>query len=350
MSACRAVGDIILSERGGRNAVRVATAGLSCSWEVNRAGTLSCQVPVADLVAAGWAGSPLGGWVRFEHPTAGAWGGVVTAGNPGDGIWDIAAQSFHVLARKRLVKLSDAEEEPASGTPGGLLRQAFALASLGIEGFSDPIRLTLGTIWEGGPTIEVVYANEDLYERVLPSLADELGYEWGVTADRVLNFGQRLGTDKSATVKLVQGRHIAVDAQAVEDLWGVENVLMAQGVGRLTLGGLSALYRITALAINEASVDAFGAMMAVRDYGGPYDSENAIRKLAEAEVGVSGLPPVAVSLPVVDEEGVWADVREGDDVTVVLGLTGLRLKLRVMVRALDLASGVQTVSGIGRAV
>lgn len=340
------VGDIVITQRNGRNATRLLTSDLRASWEVNRAGSLSCRVTSRDLTASGWSGDLLGAWLQYGHPTAGRWGGVVTSVGYADGIVEIGAQSFHVLTRKRLVRATDDETTAISGTPGGLFKKLFRLASAVKEGHSSRIPLTLGDIDESGTTLEVTYADDDLYDGIIPSLTDDIGYEWTVTPDRVVNFGKRIGEDRTSRVVLVEGRHIA-NSRWTDDIWNIENWLVGYGTALARLGNMTAEYRTSAVGANARSIERYGVLMGTRDYGGPYDSERTVAELVRAEVGESSDPDSPVELTVVDEDDCWSLFREGDTVSVRLPQSGIRGTVRVMVRALDLNGGRMTVSGIG---
>ena len=278
----------------------------------------------------------------------GAGGGPLLVASVGyaDGIVEIGAQSFHVLTRKRLVRPTDDEATAISGTPGGLFKKLFRLASSVKEGHSSRIPLKLGAIDESGQTLEMTYADEDLYETVIPSLTDDIDHEWTVTPDRVVNFGKRIGTDRSASVVLVEGRHIA-GSRWNDDIWNIDNWLVGYGTALARLGNMTAEYRTSAVGANARSIERYGVLMATRDYGGPYDSEQTVAELVRAEVGDTSDPDSPVELTVVDVDDCWSLFREGDTVSVRLPPSGIAGTLRVQVRALDLNGGRMTVSGTG---
>jgi len=337
---------LVIGERNWRRRRAVQVADIRFSFEVNRAGTLSCRVPVTDLVKAGWSGNLLGAWVRYNHPTAGAFGGVVTSATYGDGIADIGAQSFHILARKRLVKTSDAKDDAYSGTPGGLFRRFFRQADAIRESDSGKMLLRLGNVWLGGPTLELSFADEDFYETVIPALTDDLGYEWSVDADRNVRFERSIGANRTARVTLTEGLEIA-SARWSDDLWTIDNTIYAYGTSRVRRNGREATYRVSTVATNNRSIDRYGSLQAVRDYGGPYESAATIRLLAQAEVGDLIDPPAAVELTVVDVNDCWSQFREYDTIRIALPQSNIVADLKVINRAIDVPAGTMTVSGKG---
>lgn len=345
MTTANALSDVVIGERNWRNRKRLTVADLAMSWEVNRAGSLSCRVPIADLTAAGWSRTLIGAWIRYDHPTAGSFGGVVTSVQYSDGIADIGAQSFHVLTRKRLIRAGDEDDRPASGTPGGLFQRFLRSAGATRTGEADRLLLNIGTVDTGGDTIEVSFTDEDLYETVIPTLTTDVGYQWSVDADREVTFGKRLGRVLTPTVKLTEGVEIT-SSRWSDDLWMIDNTIIAYGVATVTRKQRRAYYRVSSTAVNTASVDAFGALQAVRDYGN-VDSERSLQQLAAIEVGDTAVPDAAVELTVADVGGCWSLFREGDTIAIDLPLVGISADVTIAVRALDVTSGTMVVAGTG---
>ena len=336
--------EVTLLERGEVGGRRLLVADLTCSWEVNRAGSLAFRAPVADVLDAGWTAPLLGAWVRYDHPTAGSWGGVITSAGSSDGVVEVGAQSFHILTRKRLVRTGDIDDKPLSGTPGGLFAKCFSLANTTMDGASDTMPLTLGSIDSGGESLEVSFADDDFYDTVIPALTSDVGYEWKVDAQRRVSFGQTLGRDRTETVALREGFEVA-SSRWVEDMWPLANVIVGSGIVRVTRNGRTARYRATRTVADPASVARYGALQEVRAFSGRYDSESAIQALAEQALAKAVNTPALADLTVVDHDRAFERFREGDRVTVELPLSGVRRGMRVMIRSLDVAAGTMTVSG-----
>ena len=138
---------VIVTKRGGADAVALDLSNLVVGWEVNRAGQFSGFAPAEQLNAEGLDSTNLNGyWLYYEHPTAGVWAGVVTLANYADGVVEIGGQGFAILTKKRLVDISEKNDEPYVGSPASILNKAFAqIANAG------PLFVTLGTVDDGDP-------------------------------------------------------------------------------------------------------------------------------------------------------------------------------------------------------
>ena len=199
--------EAVVSAPGNLEPRRVPLAGTQCSWSINEAGSLSAFVRLDDMRAAGLVGDIKGYWVTYPT-TAGLWGGVIT-GQPSTGNYlEIAAEGFVSLVKGRVLT----ERLVAmGGSAGGLARRALAQAGAG-----NPTFLDIGAIDEGGGALTVDLTG-DVATDVLPQLAEAGDVEWVVTAERVFTLARRLGNDLSATVRLVEDRHIA-QARVNDDL------------------------------------------------------------------------------------------------------------------------------------
>lgn len=350
----RPLSEIVISERRGRNARRVLVADLQCSWEVSRAGSLGCRIPVADLVKAGWTQPALGAWVRYDHPTAGAWGGVVTNATYADGILEIGAQSFHILTRKRLVKTGELDDAPVSGTPGNLYKKLFALADTGYDGV-DRIALGRGTVnTSAGPQLELSFVDDDFYETVIPAITTDVAagpqgtWEWHVDADRQIDFGPSRPATVGQTRRMREGIEIA-SARWSADLWPVANVIVAYGIIKRydKKRDKEVRFREQAIAVNPESIARYGALIETRSYPQTFASVGALQNAARAAVGIAANPPAAAELTLVDHNDAFAAFREGDWIGVDLPLSGLTGQVRVMIRALDVSAGTMIVTGEG---
>lgn len=199
--------DMVVSAPGNLSPRRVPLAGCQCSWEINGPGSLSAFIRLDDVRGSGLGGDLKGYWLTYAT-SAGAWGGVIT-GQPTTGTYmEIAAQGFLALVKGRV--LTD-PLVAMGGSAGGLARRALAQAGAG-----NPTFLALGAIDEGGGALTLDLTG-DVANDVLPQLAEAGDVEWVVTAERVFTLARRLGHDRSATVRLVEDRHIA-QARVNDDL------------------------------------------------------------------------------------------------------------------------------------
>lgn len=199
--------DAVISAPGNLEPRRVPLAAAQCGWGINEAGSFSAFVRLDDMKAAGLVGDIKGYWVTYAT-SAGLWGGVIS-GQPSTGNYlEIAAQGFVTLVKGRVLT----ERLVAmGGSAGGLARRALSRAGAG-----NPTFLDIGDIDEGGGALTVDLTG-DVATDVLPQLAEAGDVEWMVTAERVFHLARRLGSDRSATVRLVEDRHIA-QARVNDDL------------------------------------------------------------------------------------------------------------------------------------
>lgn len=199
--------EVVISAPGNLEPRRVPIAAPTCSWEINSAGSFSGFVRLDDMRAAGLVGDIKGYWLTYAT-SAGLWGGVVS-GQPTTGTYlEIVAQGFLTLVKGRVLT----ERLLAmGGSAGGLARRALSQAGAGTPTFLD-----LGDIDEGGGALSLDLTG-DVATDVLPQLAEAGDVEWVVTAERVFTLARRLGSDLSATVRLVEDRQIA-QARVNDDL------------------------------------------------------------------------------------------------------------------------------------
>jgi hypothetical protein len=325
---------IMISERGGAGGVAVAVADVRASWEDSRAGSLTCALPARDLIRAGAPVPFVSSWVNYTHPSAGRWGGVITATDTTDGVTEIVAESYHVLLRGRL---SARRQRTAMASAGALFIRALSDA-----GRADPLWVTIGDVDEDGPLVRVEWRGADLYESVIPGLAGEVGYAWDVTADRVARFVARLGEDRRPWVLLAEPRHIVNSRYAV-DLWSVRNSIVG-------VGGGSTYDRATYFQAEDvASVRTYGRIEGERQYPTLSD-KTTIETRVRRDLLQTSAPTPAMELTLVDTDHCFAWFREGDTVSVELGSAGVRDSLRVTSRALDTVAGTLTISGSAEAV
>lgn len=351
--ATTALSDVLVSPRNApERAVKVNGSGLAVSWERNKAGSLAFRIPAADLAAAGLTGDLTGRWLAYEHPTAGRWGGVLTSCLVTDGVAEIAGMSFHVLAHGRMVVAPGAKPLALSKTPGALLIEAFGRVAQLDARSPMPLRLDRSAVETTGAALAVEWGPEDLYEDIVPSLTDDIDYEWDVDADRNVTFGRRLGRDLSSSVTLTEGVEVLAGSRWNDDAYTVANWVAAVGSAAVTSrkGGKSATsrYQVGPVVVqDQGSIDRYGLSRTTLDYG-PVTDKSALTARAQADLATLAWPQASVELSVADVNGTWSAVRVGDLVTVVLGASGLRGVLRVWSRALDVDGSRLTLAGVGR--
>jgi len=309
------------------------------SWRTDGPGTLSCEVDARTLALAGLAVgrrvNPLKGrWLWYAHPTAGAWGGVVTRTEVNDTTVTITAEQFAVLLRKRRVAST---YPPLSISPGSLA--LYLLASAERQG--DHLQLTGRTAEESGKAVDIEPRGGDLCDDVLPELAG-FGYQWRVRADtmteRVFEFRRRLGEDKRGSVLLSEG-HDVVRVGLSGDLWTVANSIEgipgsefwegAAGYTQDDRGSIRALGRRY-----EETVAYTGSV-----------TRSTIVPLVLRELAERAYPQEIAVVEVVDEGMRWREFREGDTVSLMSRSINVRCPLEVDVRTLDVGAGTMSIAG-----
>lgn len=174
--------DIIVGDRlSFANQFRIpSVSNLRCSWEISRIGLLSCDVPLADLPAQAIPPQNLmRRWVKYEHPTAGAWGGVISSVTCRDGIVTLDCESWAAMLRGAITAnitqagisggLQEAINNASSQT--GITWGSFAFPSA-----NEPDRYGAAEVTPGG---DFFVNGQDLYNAFLPSVMDRLYDEHG---------------------------------------------------------------------------------------------------------------------------------------------------------------------------
>lgn len=192
--------DLAISAPGNLEPRRVPIAAPQVSWEINGVGSFSGFVRLDDLLAVGLVGDLKGYWIEYAT-SAGPWGGVITAQPTTGAIMEIVAGGFATLVRDHVIVNPIVA---MSGSAGGLARRALSLAGAG-----NPTFLTIGSVDEGGGPLAMELVG-DVGADILPQIAEAGDVEWMVDTERVFTLARRLGTDRSATVRLVEDRHIVL--------------------------------------------------------------------------------------------------------------------------------------------
>jgi hypothetical protein len=180
---------VVLADPGDINPVVLTVADLAYGWEVANAGQLSCRIGAAALLDAGLA-NRVGKWIRTEHPTAGAWAGVVTDADLDveQGVWSLAAEHFtHALLDART---TPRDYSQSTDTAGGLIgRRSWRRAGIRRSSSTDT------EIAESGDVLDYQWRGEQLVS-LFDALAGSL-WEYRIReADRVLEWRDQVGVDR----------------------------------------------------------------------------------------------------------------------------------------------------------
>jgi hypothetical protein len=376
--------DIIIADRlSDANQVRIpSTSDLQVSWEINRAGQLSCQVTYQDLVAAGvQPGNLKSKWVHYTHPTAGPWGGQITSVAGGDtpGTIVINAESWASCYRGHFghgdnegtVQYLVMELLDAVASQTGIKRGALDIPGVGAKLFDDT--------W-------------DIYESILPAVVEYIdnrepyslipaGYNVDPVT-RVISIKRVIGRDLSATVKLADRVH-NVESSWSDDSNDFINYLVLEGKYNIstpydavtgykdectkwkkkkngkkvckqwkTVEVWGTKYRTdemtgTVVALNQASINKHGRKsdyISITSFK-TFASLTDLRTHANALLAARSIDQQLVSITCADIDGIWSRFREGDVIAVDLSLSGLIGKMAVRSRALDVTRGIMIVAG-----
>lgn len=194
--------EVVISAPGGGEARRVPVVGVQCSWELSNIGSFSGFARIEDLRAVGLGGDLNDVWIEWDHPLLGRWGGVITERPMTDGVAEISAEGWAGLLRDHLL---DQWDQAPDGSGAGIAARALR-SSVNPRG--SLAFITIGTVDESGLPVGVTLGGQDMASGVLPQLSEEAGLEWLVDSERVLHLGQRLGRDRSAAVRFVEGVEI----------------------------------------------------------------------------------------------------------------------------------------------
>lgn len=319
----------LVFQRPGQSGQQPVPAGeIVCSWAVSEAGSLSARVPFDAFTRAGIA-DPLGWWVYYEHTTAGTWGGVVTdlSYDLLDGTVEVAATDFAALTMARRTARN---YQTVTAPAGSLALRAIADVNRG-----DPSFLASWEADETGDMVRIDWRGDELYT-VLRRLADASGQEWTIDADRNFRWRVRVGTLRN-DVQLTHPFTI-VGGTVERSLEPVVNDLLAVAGNRSYRNAASRAYE------NTTSIQQFGRREGTRIYPN-LRSILSLDARAQRDVTALGTPPLVATLEVADLGGIWASIREGDIVWVLLPFAGVQKRMRVLARALDVERGVMELAG-----
>lgn len=335
-----AASEIEIGRPGWDQVRRLACSPPSMSWRTDGPGTFNATLSTDELLD--WRMPPAsrtglkGKWLWYEHPIAGAWGGVITATSVRGAFTDITAEDFAVLLRKRRTA---ANYRAQSASPGTMALVYITSA----ERAGDYLGLTAWTADESGDPIDYDPRGGDLADEIIPELA-EFGYQWRVLSrtkdERWFDFRPRLGADLRRTVHLLSGRHIVAESEAIDgDLWTVANAI--SGVAGDQQFEVSRGY----FAENRASVKALGRRYETQIAYDGAATRSTIVPLIKKDLAAMAYPAEICTVDVTAADDTWRLFREGDVIRVTLAAAGADCPMTVDVRSLDVGTGVLTISG-----
>ena len=381
--------DIIIADRlSDANQVLIpSTSNLQCSWELSRAGMLSCEVTYRDLSAVGVQPGPLlGKWLHYTHPTAGAWGGQITgiAGGDTPGVITINAEGWASCLRGVY----------GDGNLTGGTNMVITHVRNIVRNNTAHTGISIGETAFDSAGANLFDETWDFYESILPGVVEYIenhspvsllpaGYRVNPVT-RVLDIKSAIGVDRSSSVKLAD-KVTNVEASWSDDTGDFVNYLMLSGkynvqTGYSAVTGTKEVcdkwkkkkngkkvcvkshkedvwgtkYRTdevsgSVIALNQASINQYG-----RKVWNLSDSESSwfsFPSLTAMQTHANNLlaqrvtNQQLVSVTCTDRDGLWSTFREGDVIAVDLSLSGRVGKMAVRSRALDVSRGVMIVAG-----
>lgn len=380
--------DIIIADRlSDANQVRIpSTSNLQCSWELSRAGMLSCEVPYRDIASLVVVDDLLGKWLHYTHPTAGPWGGQITsvAGGDAPGVITINAEGWASCLRGIY----------GDGNLTGGGNMVVTHVRNIVNANKAQTGISIGTI-TGAPSGASLFDETwDLYESILPGVLEYIQNRAPVTllpagyridpVTRVLDIKTAIGVDRSNAVKLAD-KVTNVEASWSDDTGDFINYLVFSGKYDVStpysaVTGTKVVcdkwkkrkngkkecvkshkedvwgtkYRTdekagTVIALNQPSINRYGRKVwSVSDEEGSwfsFTSLNNMQAWANQLLAQRVTNQQLVSITCTDQDGLWSQFREGDVIAVDLSLSGRVGKMAVRSRALDVARGVMIVAG-----
>lgn len=367
-------------------------SGLRCSWEISRIGLLSFDIPLADLPAQAVPPERLvRKWVKYVHPTAGPWGGVIQSINVQNGIVSIDAESWGAMLRGVLTRsvtktdIFGAVAEVINGV-SGLTGITFGSFSTTEAGQADNYPVT-------NPNQEAdFYVNgQDIYESFLPEVLDVLyresgwraslrGLGWTIDPDtRVMNVDFTIGRNLVQTVTL-QDRRDSIDSgwtDDAEDLYNhvtvkagfndtrqepnmvpwcykyaknkprTWNNCTKKGTKQQGFNSIPFQNEGTATFFNTPSINEFGRRELYIEEDRVFGSRNIFEQYASDLATRLSRNEQMVTVEIADEGGLFSQFREGDVVFGILSNNSWQGRMVCRNRAYDSSRGTMTVSGEG---
>jgi hypothetical protein len=259
-------------------------------------------------------------WIKYQHACLPDWGGVITVPTWTPGTFELAAESFHVLMRRRRVPRLYGQQE---ATPGALAVRAFTDVVA-----DDPMMIRDFVADEWGDAVSWEWKGGDLHDDILRNLASSSGQEWTVDADRNAEWRVHLGENKVGSVMLSYPHEI-VDYSHTTDLWTVENDI--EGTGS------NANYKRSWVATREHidSIKKIGRYQTSRRYERVIKGMSLSREVA-SDLIKNAWPAETLDLTTVNVGQSWSRYHIGDSIGITIPDANLRTTVRILSRSVDI--------------
>jgi hypothetical protein len=306
-------------------------ADLGASWAIGEVGRLSFVATDRDaLTAAGSAGTLLGRWLIFEHPTCGSWSGYVEDTQTDFETETVAVSCVslvNLLAYRRTPLAYRAQQMSA----GGFLLRA-------IEASADDDSIWLAEVEIDHSDVLVTYEQQgesilDLMNR----LAKDTGEEWLASSDstgrQTLEWRTRVGTPGI----------VAQFSEGMDTLGGAIESSISQLVNDLQAVADDERYTLATRTrvVDRPSVLTYGRRQETRRYLGLV-APSSLLAAGTRDLQRSIYPTNVVSLSVSHLDSRLPTVREGSRVLLTAPSVDAAFQARLLGRAVDVLDGTTT--------
>lgn len=325
--------DVILSHPGGADARVFSSSDFAMSRAVNDHGSLAFDLALDDVVA--WVSSPdrlRFKWVRWgEHATLGVHTGVIidVRSDPDLGIVDCTAYGHSWRLKRRITPRRD---RVITGPPGAVITSI--LTSVGAD---DPLPISGIDADEAGDPITFEARAQNVYD-VIRAVQTRSNQEWLVDPEtRRLQWRVQIGTDRTGTVQLMDGVHIAGYAPVASGE-GMTNALFAQPD--------DARYRAQRgfWATRDASIDLYGRLEESQTYVGAV-TRSSLGPIARADLARRSRRGRTLTLDVADVDGCFGLFGLGDTIRVSLDRIETAYDFRVMAQSWRADTNILSMTG-----
>lgn len=325
--------DIILTNPGGANPHLFHASDLVMNRGVNEHGQLGFDLAYRDTIGYVSQSDRLRGkWVTWEHPHLGKWTGMIidVRPNPGTGIIDCTAYGFTWKLRKRITpKLGRA----ISGPPGAIVSQVLQSAAR-----EDPLPIAGIDAEEVGDPITYDSRSQKV-DDVIRAIAARTGQEWYVDPDtRRLQWRKQYGRDRSGSVQLVDGVHLA-DYTPSFSLDGLTNALFVMPDDNR--------YRAARGFWEERSesIDTYGRLEDSQTYPGAVN-RSSIGPIAREDLRKRSRRGRTMTIPIVNVDDCFGWFGPGDTIKILLSRLSVAYDFRVLVQSYRADTRILTCSGV----
>lgn len=370
-------------------------SNLRCSWELEKIGLLSCDIPYEDLKSIIDPKDLIQKWVRYTHPTLGMWGGVISSVTGNNGIMTLDCESWISLLRGATIKIT---------LDGNSLVNALRTAienvqgdtgiSWGVvpanEGYND--ELNPSWIDDTVPALEFYSSiGGDVYESIIPSIFETMKSQTGwrtslrtlsynVSPARVFTIDYTFGRVQRDITVFSERKNI-VDATWSDDIEDIYNrVTISGGLkttqevqtswyeegiwgcvkrrhGECVKSGIvdynyipvysteTRIYAKQKTAVNQQSINKYGPRDVTFRQNSVYDTEDLMQQMAQLYVNAMSRNEQLVTIETIDD-GEWSTLLVGDLIRVELPVSGGYIgDMVARTMAFDATTGTLMISG-----